>query len=439
MNIAIFGSGYVGLVTGTCLANLGNTITCVDIDQQRIANLQKNILPIYEPGLQELVTKNVQEKRLSFTTDAAAAIQQSDVIFITVGTPSDEFGKANLTYVFQVAATIGKHMNNYKVIVDKSTVPVGTADQVRAIIQQEQKEKHPFDLVSNPEFLREGEAIHDFMNPDRIVIGVEADRAKEIMTRLYKGVERTGKPIFITDIKSSEIIKYAANAFLATKISFMNQIAQLCEKVGGDVKEVAKGIGLDQRIGSRFLQAGVGYGGSCFPKDVQALTQTAQEAGISFPLLQAVHEVNNKQKQSLLPKIQTLVGDIKGKTIAVLGLSFKPKTDDIRDAPSVTIIQQLLNAGAKVNAYDPIAMQPMKKYFPTIEYTESAYDAAKDAECIVIATEWDEFRYLDLSKIKQSMKTPVIVDGRNIYDEEEVKRMGFKYVGVGRGNSEDAQ
>ena len=439
MNIAIFGSGYVGLVTGTCLANLGNTITCVDIDQQRIANLQKNILPIYEPGLQELLIKNVQEKRLSFTTDAAAAIQQSDVIFITVGTPSDEFGKANLTYVFQVAATIGKHMNSYKVIVDKSTVPVGTADQVRAIITQEQKEKHQFDLVSNPEFLREGEAIHDFMNPDRIVIGVEADRAKEIMTRLYKGLERTGKPIFVTDIKSSEIIKYAANAFLATKISFMNQIAQLCEKVGGDVKEVAKGIGLDQRIGSRFLQAGVGYGGSCFPKDVQALTQTAQEAGIDFPFLQAVHEVNNKQKQSLLPKIQTLIGDIQGKTIAVLGLSFKPKTDDIRDAPAGTIIQQLLNGGAKVKAYDPIAMSAMKKYFPTIEYTESAYDAAKDAECIVIATEWDEFRYLDLSKIKQSMKTPAIVDGRNIYDEEEVKRMGFKYVGVGRGKSEGSE
>ncbi len=439
MNITIFGSGYVGLVTGTCLANLGNSVTCVDVDQQRIANLQKNILPIYEPGLQELLIKNVQEKRLSFTTNATTAIQESDVIFITVGTPSDESGKANLTYIFQVAATIGKHMNSYKVIVDKSTVPVGTANQVQAIIKQEQKEKHPFDLVSNPEFLREGEAIHDFMNPDRIVIGVEAKRAEEIMIRLYKGLERTGKPIFITDIKSSEIIKYAANAFLATKISFMNQIAQLCEKVGGDVKEVAKGIGLDQRIGSRFLQAGVGYGGSCFPKDVQALTQTAQEAGIEFPLLEAVHDVNNKQKQSLLPKIQALVGDLQGKTITVLGLSFKPKTDDIRDAPSQTIIQQLLNTGAQVKAYDPIAMDVMKKYFPTIGYAESAYDAAKNADCIVIVTEWDEFRYLDLIKIKDSMKNPIIVDGRNIYDSEEAKRMGFKYIGVGRGNSEEAQ
>lgn len=439
MNIAIFGSGYVGLVTGTCLANLGNTVICVDIDQERIANLQKNILPIYEPGLQELVIKNVQEKRLFFTTDATTAIQQSDVLFITVGTPSDENGRANLTYVFQVAATIGRHMNSYKVIVDKSTVPVGTANQVAAIIKQEQKEKHQFDLISNPEFLREGEAIHDFMNPDRIVIGVESDRAKEMMTRLYKGLERTGKPIFITDIKSSEIIKYAANAFLATKISFMNQIAQLCEKVGGDVKEVAKGIGLDQRIGSRFLQAGVGYGGSCFPKDVQALTQTAKEAGIEFSLLQAVHEVNNKQKQSLLPKIQKFVGNLQGKTVAVLGLAFKPKTDDIRDAPSMIIIQQLINNGAKIKVYDPIAMEAMKKYFPAIEYAESAYDAAKNADCVVILTEWDEFRYLDLNKIKETMTNPAIVDGRNIYDQQEVRRIGFKYVGVGRANNEEVQ
>lgn len=439
MNIAIFGSGYVGLVTGTCLANLGNTVTCVDVDQERIANLKKNILPIYEPGLQELLIKNVQEKRLFFTIDATKAIQESDVLFITVGTPADENGKANLTYVFEVAATIGKNMNSYKVIVDKSTVPVGTANQVATIIAQEQKKKHPFDLVSNPEFLREGEAIHDFMNPDRIIIGVEADSAREIMTRLYKGLERTGKPIFITDIKSSEIIKYAANAFLATKISFMNQIAQLCEKVGGDVKEVAKGIGLDNRIGSRFLQAGVGYGGSCFPKDVQALIQTAKEAGIEFPLLQAVHEVNNKQKQSLLPKIQALVGNLQGKKIAVLGLSFKPKTDDIRDAPSVTVIKQLQEQGAQIKAYDPIAINAMKRYFPAIEYVESAYDAAKNADCMVIVTEWDEFRYLNLSKIKEMMKSPIIVDGRNIYDSQEVRQMGFKYIGVGRAKSEEMQ
>lgn len=432
MNIAIFGSGYVGLVTGTCLANLGNTVTCVDIDSQRIANLQKNILPIYEPGLQELVTKNVLEKRLSFTTNAESAVKDAEVIFVTVGTPADEQGKANLTYVFQVAATIGKCMNGYKVIVDKSTVPVGTADQVRAIIKQEQKEQHPFDLVSNPEFLREGEAIHDFMNPDRIVIGVESERAKDIMIHLYKGLERTGKPIFITDIKSSEIIKYAANAFLATKISFMNQIAQLCEKVGGDVKEVAKGIGLDNRIGSRFLQAGIGYGGSCFPKDVLALINTAEEAGIAFPILEAVHDVNTKQKHSLLPKIEREVKSIQGRIIAVLGLSFKPKTDDIRDAPSIVIIQQLLNQSAIIKTFDPIAMESMKKLFPTLQYCESAYDAAKDADCLVVVTEWDEFRYLDLTKIKNSMKAPIIIDGRNIYDPEEVRRQGFTYVGVGR-------
>ena len=439
MNIAIFGSGYVGLVTGTCLANLGNTVTCVDIDQQRIANLQKNILPIYEPGLQELLIKNVQEKRLFFTTDATVTIKNAEVIFITVGTPQAANGEANLSYVFQVAATIGQHINSYKVIVDKSTVPVGTADHVRHLILQHQTEKHPFDLVSNPEFLREGEAIHDFMNPDRIVIGVSSEKAKEIMIRLYKGLERTGKPIFITDIKSSEIIKYAANAFLATKISFMNQIAQLCEKVGGDVKEVAKGIGLDQRIGSRFLQAGVGYGGSCFPKDVQALVHTAEKAGLECSILEAVHKVNEQQKQSLLPKIQKLVGDLHGKKIALLGLSFKPKTDDIRDAPAITIINQLLAAGAIIAAYDPIAIEAMKKQYPQIIYCGDAYETAKDAVCLVIATEWDEFRYLDLQKIKQSMKTACIVDGRNIYDQKETRALGFEYIGVGRGNSEEGQ
>jgi UDPglucose 6-dehydrogenase len=435
MNIAIFGSGYVGLVTGTCLANLGNTVTCIDIDQQRIANLQKNILPIYEPGLQELLIKNVQEKRLSFTADAAEAVKNAEVIFITVGTPQAANGEADLSYVFQVAATIGQHMNNYKVIVDKSTVPVGTADHVRHIVLQHQREKHPFDLVSNPEFLREGEAIYDFMNPDRIVIGASSEKAKEIMIRLYKGLERTEKPIFITDIKSSEIIKYAANAFLATKISFMNQIAQLCEKVGGDVKEVGKGIGLDNRIGSRFLQAGVGYGGSCFPKDVQALIHTAEQAELDFSILEAVHAVNEQQKQSLLPKIQKLVGDLQGKKIALLGLSFKPKTDDIRDAPSRTIINQLLVAGAKITAYDPIAMEAMKKHYTQITYCQDAYETAKDASCLVIVTEWDEFRYLDLKRIREVMKVPCIVDGRNIYDQKEACALGFQYIGVGRGTT----
>lgn len=437
MNIAVFGCGYVGLVTGACLANLGNTVICIDVDSQRIANLQKNILPIYEPGLQELIVKNVAERRLSFTLDAATVIQQSEVLFIAVGTPAGADGQADLSAVFQVAATIGKYMNGYKVVVDKSTVPVGTADHVHHIILENQKNKttpFPFDLVSNPEFLREGEAIHDFMNPDRIIIGVESEKAKDIMIHLYKGLERTGKPIFITDIKSSEIIKYAANAFLATKISFMNQIAQLCEKVGGDVKEVGKGIGLDQRIGSRFLQAGVGFGGSCFPKDVQALVHTAEQAGLDFSILRAVHAVNEQQKCSLFPKIQGVLGTVSGKTIAVLGLSFKPKTDDIRDAPSQALLQQLLTARATVNVFDPVAMENMKKLFPSVLYCNNAYDAITGADCLVIVTEWDEFRYLNLQKIKEVMRSPCIVDGRNIYDPAEVRSLGFQYIGVGRGN-----
>ena len=433
MEIAIFGSGYVGLVTGACLANLGHIVICVDVDQKRIENLQKNILPIYEPGLQEVVNKNAKEKRLSFALDAKKAIETAEVIFITVGTPQADNGQADLTYVMNVAASIGKYMSAYKVVVDKSTVPVGTADRVKEVIKQSQEHPIEFDLVSNPEFLREGEAIHDFTNPDRIVIGVESERAKDIMMHLYKGIERTGKPIFVTDIKSSELIKYAANAFLATKISFMNQIAQLCEKSGGDVKEIAKGIGMDQRIGARFLQAGVGYGGSCFPKDVQALIYTAEEVHTQFPLLRAVHEVNAQQKQSLLPKIQKVVGTLQGKKIGILGLSFKPKTDDIRDAPAQTLIQQLLAAGAQIQAFDPVAMENMKKVFPTITYCENAYEAAKETECVVIVTEWDEFRYVDLEKIKSVMKKPTIIDGRNIYDPKEVTAKGFAYIGVGRG------
>lgn len=433
MKIAIFGSGYVGLVTGACLANLGHTIICVDIDQTRIQNLQNNILPIYEPGLQELIIKNAKENRIYFTLDAKPAIEQAEVIFITVGTPQAENGQANLIYVLQVAATIGKYMNQYKVIVDKSTVPVGTAEKVKQTIFENQEHPTEFDLVSNPEFLREGEAIHDFMNPDRIVIGVETEKAKEIMMHLYKGIERTGKPIFVTDIKSSELIKYAANAFLATKISFINQMAQLCEKTGGDVKEIAKGIGLDQRIGPRFLQAGVGYGGSCFPKDVQALIYTAEEVHTPFPLLRAVDEVNTQQKKSLFTKILKAAGNIQGKKIGVLGLSFKPKTDDIRDAPAQVLIEQLLAAGAVIQTFDPVAMENMKKIFPSIIYCTNSYETAKEAECLVIVTEWDEFRYLDLQKIKSTMNNPIIVDGRNMYDQKEVEKLGFRYIGVGRG------
>jgi len=432
MNIAMFGTGYVGLVTGTCLANLGHTVICVGVHEKKITDLQKNILPIYEPGLQEFVATNAAEQRLSFTTDAAKAVQSSEVIFIAVGTPQGANGEADLTFVFQVAETIGKYMNSYKVIVDKSTVPVGTADAVRERIQRYQTVQYPFDLVSNPEFLREGEAIHDFMNPDRIVIGIESDKAKEIMTHLYKGIERTGKPIFITDVKSSELIKYTSNAFLATKISFMNQIAELCEKVGGDVKEIGKGIGLDSRIGPRFLQSGVGYGGSCFPKDVQALIYTAKEQCIDFSLLRAVEDINAHQKKSLFPKIEKLLGSISGKTITLFGLSFKPKTDDIREAPSLVIIEQLLAAGAHLKVYDPAAMPSMKSVYPYLKYCLHAYDAALDSDCVVIVTEWDEFRYIDLKKVKEHMKTPCIVDGRNIYEPAELRALGFKYMGVGR-------
>lgn len=436
MNITVFGCGYVGLVTGACLANLGNSVLCVDIDEKRIAALQSGFVPIYEPGLQEMIATNIVQKRLSFTLDAVHAIRTAEVLFIAVGTPQGENGKADLSAVFQVAETIGKYMNSYKVIVDKSTVPVGTADGVKKRIQEHQTSPYSFSLVSNPEFLREGEAIKDFMTPDRIVLGVEDIRAKEIMTHIYKGIERTGKPIFITDIKSAELIKYASNAFLATKISFMNELAQLCEHVDGDIKEIAKGLGLDSRIGSRFLQAGIGYGGSCFPKDVLALIQTGQEQGVEFPILRAVHEVNTAQKHALFPKIQHFLGNVSGKTIAVLGLSFKPKTDDIREAPAQVLLQQLLAAQAIVRVFDPVAMENMKRLYPAssfFHYCSDAYDAVHDADCLVLVTEWDEFRSLDLEKVKQSMRHARIVDGRNIFDPQEVLALGFQYAGIGRG------
>ncbi len=435
MKIAIFGSGYVGLVTAACLSNLGNIVTCVDVDVQRIEDLKRGVVPIFEPGLQEMIQLNVMQQRLFFTLDACAAVMDAKVIFISVGTPADSTGKCNLLYVFQVAETIGKYMNSYKVIVDKSTVPVGTADLVKEKILHSQINKCNFSLVSNPEFLREGEAIKDFMNPDRIVIGVEDEEARRCMIRVYKGLERTGKPIFITSIKSAELIKYTANAFLATKISFMNEISQLCECIGGDIKEVAQGIGLDSRIGPRFLQAGIGYGGSCFPKDVQALIYTGKEAGLDFSILRAVHETNERQKQHLFSKILAILGTFKKKRIGVLGLSFKPKTDDIREAPSLVVLRQLLDAGAIVQAFDPVAMPNMKKIYPssqTMLYCADAYSAAENVDCLLIITEWDEFRYLDFAVLKQTMHRPVIIDGRNIYDPDDVLSMGFTYIGVGR-------
>ncbi len=433
MKIAVMGTGYVGLVAGTCLANLGNDVFCVDVDKEKIDNLNKGVLPIFEPGLRDLVEINTKEGRLRFTTDAKSAIEKSQVVFSAVGTPSDKDHKADLKYIFEVAEAVGKHMKDYLVMVDKSTVPVGTADKVKQIIKKSQMKPIPFDVVSNPEFLREGEAIKDFTNPDRIVIGVESERAKEIMNSIYKGIERTGKPILFTDIKTAELIKYASNAMLATRISFMNELSHLCEKAGADVKMVAKGMGLDSRIGPRFLQAGAGYGGSCFPKDVQALAETLKEHGCTSDIIDAVELVNQKQKKSLLPKITGLFKDgVKNKTIAIWGLAFKPKTDDMREAPSIVVINELQKLGAKIIAFDPVAREKAEKIFNGIEYRKNPYETIKNTDVLVIMTEWDEFRQLDLSAVKTLLKHPNVVDGRNLYEPEEMKNLGFNYISVGR-------
>jgi len=432
MDIAVFGAGYVGLVTGTCLANLGNNVICVDIVKERVENLNKGILPIYEPGLKELVEINTKEKRLSFTTDAKSAIEKSQVIFIAVGTPQSDNGEADLSYVFGVAKSIGEHINGYKVIIDKSTVPVGTADKVTKHIDAAMKTKLPFDVVSNPEFLREGEAIKDFMNPDRVIVGVGSDRARQMMHKLYVGIERTGKPVIFTDVKSSELIKYAANAMLATRISFMNMLSQLTEKMGGDIKEVARGIGLDSRIGPRFLQAGVGYGGSCFPKDVRALIKTLEENDCDASILESVDQVNEKQKMHIFHQLKKFLPNLKGKTIAIWGLSFKPKTDDIREAPSLVLIKKLIEEKANIHAFDPVAKDNVEKIHPEINFGKTPYETIRGADALVIITEWDEFRALDMNEIKLLLKTPLIIDGRNIYEPDEMKVLGFTYYGVGR-------
>jgi UDPglucose 6-dehydrogenase len=431
MKIAVFGTGYVGLTVGTCLANLGNDIVCVDIDKNKIDLLRKGIIPIYEPGIKELVDKNSKEGRLIFTLNAEKAIKENDLIFIGVGTPQDSTGRANLSAILKVAETIGKNMNGYKTVITKSTVPVGTNHKIKKIIKKFYK--GDFDIVSNPEFMKEGSAVHDFMIPDRIVCGVESERAEKTMKKLYKGIERIQYPLVFTDVKSAEIIKYASNSFLAMKISFMNEVANLCEAVGADVKEVIKGVGLDTRIGYRFLQPGVGYGGSCFPKDVRALIKTGEDNGCDFFLLEAAEKVNRKQKLTAIPKVEKVLGkDIEGKTIAILGLSFKPKTDDIREASSIDIIRSLLEKGAKVKAFDPAATDNMKQIFPDIYYAKNSYDALEDAHVAILVTEWDAFRNLDRKKMKQIMKQPNIIDGRNIYDKEEFIEEGFNYQGVGR-------
>jgi len=425
------GTGYVGLVTGTCLAELGHEVTAVDIDELKINNLNKGIIPIYEQGLEELVKENKKQKRLFFTTDIDSAIKQAEVIFIAVGTPPLPDGSVNLEYVKSVAESIGKNIKEYKVIVDKSTVPVGTGDCVTDIIKKYYK--GDFDVVSNPEFLREGSAVSDFMHPDRIVIGNGSPRAEKILREIYSNFDTEN--IVFTDIKSAELIKYASNAFLATEISFINSIANMCEKLGADVEKVAQGMMLDKRIGTKaFLHAGVGYGGSCFPKDVKGLIQTAQENGIRFGILEEVDETNNAQKHSLLVKIQKLVGqDLRDKNITLWGLAFKPHTDDIREAPALVIIKQLLDRGAKVKVFDPIAQESGKKLLgDSVSFETDLLDSTKGSDVVVLVTEWPEFRTVDLDKVKKNLKQPNMVDGRNVFNPKEMKKLGFNYISVGR-------
>ena len=431
MKLTIAGTGYVGLVTGTGFANLGNDVICFDIDKGKIDALKNGIIPIYEPGLEELYKRNVETGRLKFTTDAVQAVQESEIIFICVNTPATEHQEADLTAVKEVARAVGQHINEYKVVVNKSTVPVGTADIVKNIIKENQNNKIEFDVVSNPEFLREGAAVKDFENPDRIIIGSDSKKAEEIMTSLYRSRARTDRPIMITDIKSAEIIKYASNAMLATRISFMNQLAYLCEKTGADIKQVSKGIGLDNRIGPRFLQAGIGYGGSCFPKDVTALISTLKQNDCDADLFEAVNRINEQQKSVVVKKLTSLL-DVKGSTVAVWGISFKPKTDDIREAPSLKIIQELQNLGAKVHACDPVAIESSRKVLKNVKFFLNPYETIRDCDALIVSTEWNEFRNLDLRAVKILLKKPIIIDGRNIYDPKEMKELGFKYMGIGR-------
>ena len=436
MKIAIVGSGYVGLVTGACFSEVGINVTCVDIDKKKIENLNNGIIPIFEPGLEDMINRNVKKQRLSFTTDIREAIKDCEVIFIAVGTPPDEDGSADLKYVLSVARDCGRNMNDYMLIVTKSTVPVGTSEKVRKAAQEELDKRNvniQFDVASNPEFLKEGAAIDDFLKPDRIVIGLESPRAEELMKTLYKPFTLNGHPLIFMDITSAEMTKYAANSMLAAKISFMNDIANLCEIVGADINLVRKGIGSDSRIGNKFIYPGIGYGGSCFPKDVQALIRTAGEYNYELRVLKAVEAVNKDQKMVIYNKIMNYFdGDIQGKTIAVWGLSFKPQTDDMREAPSLMIINMLLEAGAKVKAYDPVAMKEARHHFgETISYVEDQYETLINADCLAILTEWPEFRVPNFKIIKKLLNNAVIFDGRNIYDKVEMSRYGFNYYCIG--------
>jgi UDPglucose 6-dehydrogenase len=430
-NITVVGVGYVGLVTGACFSDLGNKVVALDIDEERIKNLNKNVMPIYEPGLAEIVARNVEAGRLSFTTSYAEAIKDAEFVFVCVGTPSGVDGEADLKYVEQAARSIAQEMDHELILINKSTVPVGTGDWVADIVRQEQAEPIPFSVVSCPEFLREGSALTDFMNPDRTVLGSLDKEAADKVAQLHLPLRA---PIVVTDLRTAEMIKYASNAFLATKISFINEIANICEALGADVKEVAVGMGYDTRIGTRFLEAGIGYGGSCFPKDVLALKHMATVEGLLPQLLQAVIDINYHQRLQVIDKLgEMLPGGLQGRVIGLLGLAFKPNTDDMREAPSITVASALRDAGATVKCYDPVAMDNARKDLPDLTYCTNPYEVAEGSDALVVVTDWNEFKHLDMQRIKDSMKQPVLVDGRNIYDPDLIKEMGFQYRGFGRG------
>src|SRR5579885_1301878 len=431
MNIAVIGTGYVGLVTGACFAEFGVNVTCVDVDSEKIARLERGEIPIYEPGLDQLVSKNTQAGRLRFTTDVKSAVEQSLVIFLAVGTPPNEDGSADLSFIEAAARDVALHINGYNVVVTKSTVPVGTGERLRRLIREHQQ-KFDFGIVSNPEFLREGAAIDDFMRPNRVVIGSGDEPAIAIMRDLYRPLYLIETPVVITSLEAAELTKYAANAFLATKISFINEVANLCDRIGCDVHDVARAIGMDNRIGRYFLHPGPGYGGSCFPKDTTALLSVAKEYGGECLIVESVVEVNRRQRLKMVEKVERLVGEVKGKQIAVLGLSFKPETDDMREAPSVDIIRALVGKGARVRAYDPVATEQAMKVLTEIEYAEDEYAAAGGADALVFMTEWNQFRALDMNRIKALMRTPKVADLRNICEPERMRELGFDYVGVGR-------
>ena len=431
MNIGVVGTGYVGLVVGACLAENGNAVVCVDKDAEKIATLKGGEIPIYEPGLEELISRNVSEERLSFSTDLDDAVRRSDILFVAVGTPQDEDGSADLTHVLEVARAIGQAMNGPKVIVNKSTVPVGTAARVRAVISE--ITRHPFSVVSNPEFLKEGVAVEDFLKPDRVVIGTDDPKVEALMRELYEPFMRTGNPILVMDQASAELTKYAANAMLASRISFMNEVANLCDKVGADVRQVRLGMGTDSRIGASFLFPGIGYGGSCFPKDVKALLRMGHDAGCEMQVVGAVDRANEAQKTILVPRRERFLGGFAGKVVAVWGLAFKPRTDDLREAPALAVIDRLLAGGAAVRAYDPKAMPHARRYLADrVVFCNRSYEAVEGADALVLATEWNEFREPDFPRIKTLMRRPAIFDGRNIYNPQHLRTLGFYYEGIGR-------